>query len=539
MILKFNFSRVSENGLLENILHIIIHKILCNIQVQWVIKSSKKELFLYVKGDDKALEKFSDEFSKLLPISLFYRFLSVDVVDSMPTQKPLLKCDINIPFTHTMLIDFLDKSKKDYLNFSLREDVGRSLEICSNLTEDDIHEAIRYLKNGENIQISTREGVKVLGILNKDKKEFLQKYNYTIMPCDLSLVQKMVIANNNEIEALASLEKPTLNLRVNLIYKSKNTLPTSWVNIRMFDTLLLFLLCKKLFESGEEFIFLIDDKIPCNFSLLHEQKSITKQLFVNVLENGEITMIGDNEYISDKKFPTFKKKAHERFATILYEYNLFSKKNICFFLSKKYDDKIMFYTEKKGLSELIKVNIPNSINEIIQSIKEDENGKKLIQNYEKTYNNIFQKVIDMKIPKDSPRNFYTLLGVVGAFFGYGDDIESSAKKMLLYAKNFSGLKGPRIDVKLKDRGFIDVEKFIQSGLSFRLAGAEDEMLSFGYFESISFFISDICDDMKKEFDFDNVSLCGEMYEFKRFLEICAKNIQPNHKIYLNRAFSLE
>lgn len=542
MILKFCFSRVNEDGVLENLLHTILCKIIHTIPIKGVIEGDKKEVFLYVKGKEDEIEDFSNEFSKLLPVSLFYTFTKTQVAKSMPEQKKLPKCAISLPFTHTMLYDFLDKTSKDYLNLNLPQDVGEDLIIASSLTSKDVDKAIFHLQKGENVCVSTKEGIKNIGIVNENAREILQNNDFTIMPCDLSLVQKMLIANEKEITALASLEKPIIDLRVNLIYKNKNILPTSWVKLRLYDTLLLLLLCKRLYESGEEFIYLMDKKAPCKYLLTYTQNKSINGLHINILENGALTMLSDNEYTTKKTLPHFEQKAHERFTSILYEYNLFETKVINFFLSKTYDDKAMFYSEKLGLIELISIKIPKSIEEIIKLIQKDENGKKLIQNYKNTYNDTFQNALHVSIPKNAPNNFYTLLGIVGALFGYGNDLRTSANTFLLHAKNFSGPKGPRIDVKLvnnKFPDFINVEKFIQSGLSFRLAGVEDETLCYGYLESISFFVSDMADIISKEFDCNNVSLCGKLFEFKRLLEVSAKNTQPNHKVFINKAFSIE
>lgn len=542
MILEFFFSKVHNNGVLENLLDKILHKIAPIASVESVIKSEKNSLSLYVEAKQGDLEVFSDEFSKLLPISLFYKFIETKIVDSMPKRENIAKCNINIPFTHTMLTEFLDNSSKNYLNLSLTQDVGKSLKDASHLTYKDIEEAINHLKDGNCVQICTRFGIKSIGIVDNSSKEILSKNDFTIMPCDLSLLQKMVVVSENELKALASLEKPTISMRVNLIYKNKNIIPTSWVDVRICDTLILFLLCKRLYENGEEFIYIVDESNPCSFSLTYYQKEFAKALKINVLENGESIVIGENEYNQSKKLPYFEQKAHERFTSILYEYNLFEDKSICFFLSKKHDDKAMFYSQKLGLVDLISVIKPITINELIDAICQNENGKKLIQNYKKTYSDIFQKALHVKIPSNAPNNFYTLIGIVGVLLGYGDDLQTSAQTFLSHAKNFSGPKGPRIDVKLKKEkfpDFINVEKFVQSGLSFRLAEVDDETLCYGYMESISFFVSDMADVISKEFDTNNISLCGQLFDFQRLLEVSAKNIQPNHKVFINRAFSIE
>ncbi len=543
MILKYNFSRVYNNAVLENLLDTILGKILHTIDLKYVITAYKKEVFLHVEVDDGKAEEFSDEFSKLLPISLFYRFLKVEVVENMPEPTAIEKCDINLPFTHTMLLDFLDENGKNYLNVTMKEDVGKSLHVKNETKEDfikKIDESIKLLKDGNIIKISTRFGVKSVGIVSEKTKKFLT-HPFTIMPCDFSVISKMVIATKSELQALISLEKPIVNLRVNLIYKGKNILLSDWVDVMMCDSLLLYLLCKKLFESGEEFIFLSDEKFECKKELVFKQGHIAKSLHVNILENDAVVMVGENDYSPTNLLPAFQNKSHERFTSILYEYELYDKKSLSFFLSHKYDDSVMFYSQNKGLIDLINIELPDSFEKLIESISKSETGEKLIKNYEKKYNNLLTNALHVNIPS-SPKNFYTLLGVAGVLLGYGDEVESAAQNLISHAKNFLGSKSVRIDVKLKDDKLpntLNVERFIQSGLSFKLADVEPQTLSYGYIESISFFVSDMADSICKELEAQNVSMCGELFSFKRLLENSAKHILPNHKLYINKAFSLE
>ncbi len=519
MILRFSFYQVYDNGVLENILS----NILKMLKIDTVIEVKEKEVFLYANADEQSLKNFSNELSNLLPISLFYKFLKTDIVDKMPSQKPLKKCFLNLPFSHLELKEFLKNPKFD------------------NFTLDEVDEKISDLKNGKVIKITTREGEKSVGLIRQDKKELLKNRYFVVMPTDLSLLNKMVILSQNEKNALISFEKPTLELKMNLVYKSKDILSHDFVNVKMCDSLLLFYICKKLFEDGEEFLFLSDEEMNHCGELVYKQ-SFIKDVKVNILENGSAVLLDKHDYMQNKNLPYFNKKAHERFSSVIYEYNLFKSKNLNFFLSFKYDDFACVYDEKSGLVELVCIKKPNSFKELIENIKKDENGKKLLENYEKNFPDLLKNALSVEILKTLPNNFYTLLGVVGVLLGYGKKVESASKNMLEFAKRFSHTKGVRIDVKLKEQKLpncVNVEKFIQSALSFRLAGAEPETLSFGCFESIAYFISDLSDLVAKEYGSENVSLCGEFFSFKRVLEVAAKNIQPNHQIYINRAYSLE
>lgn len=558
MILEFSFSSISNSGILENILHNILHKIIHKYPIQGSLVSEKNRSYLYISGDEEPLKNFSDEFSASLPYSLFFTFLEAKVVEDFPKSSPLPSCKVNIPFTHAMIEEVLEKRSENYYNPFLKADFGETLKIKPPLVflseneqikaekSEEFHEVIQkaalHVKEGNSLHVNTKSGKKSLKIVNENSLKELGKSSFWVMPCDLSLVEKAFIATKEEIHALASLEKPTLNLRVNLIYKNKNFLPTSWVDVKMSDSLLLFLLAKELFRVGVEFISLEENE-KADISLTHFQDRTKKPLKVNVLENKAIIMLDKNEFEATQALPTFKEKSHEKFTSIIYEYNLFEEKSSCFYLSKTNDDKIMTYSQKLGLIELVNIEIPLSIEDILIQIENiDEGGAKLVRNYKKEYSKVIEKALHVKVSKDAPKSFYTLLGVVGVVLGFGDDVKSAADTLLRYAKEFAGPKGPRIDVKMHNNGFpetLDVVKFVRSGLSFRLAGVDNEILSYGYLESIAYFVSDVADIIAKEFETTHVCLSGSLFSFKRVLETSAKNIQPNHKVCINRAFALD
>ena len=59
---------------------------------------------------------------------------------------------------------------------------------------------------------------------------FKEEDEFLVIPTDLSVIERMVVIKENEIKAIASLEKPSLHLRVNSLYKAKEILPTNIEN---------------------------------------------------------------------------------------------------------------------------------------------------------------------------------------------------------------------------------------------------------------------------------------------------------------------
>lgn len=560
MILKYNFLLVLDNGILQSILHKILQTMSKKHQIVGKIESFSSEVNLYIDGEEKNLLNFSDEISNLLPISLFYLLHEVTVVEEAK-ENELGQDSVSIPFSHFELQEVLKEDSKEYFNPFIAHFIGKGSKgkpplsfryknetIDASLTKtykEVIQKTANHLKDGAIFDITLSDGIKNVGVVGESLSKDLKGEEFVIIPCDLSLVKKMLIASNEEIKALASLEKPTLNLHVNLIYQNKNFLPFSWVDVKFSDSLLLLLLCRELFRLGVEFIYAKNGERKENY-LLHEVDEFTKSMHINVLEDKSVSVVKNDPFIPPpmkQKIPNLNKKSYKQFTALMYEHSLFDKRNICFFLSKKFDDSIIMYDEKNGFLDLLKLQIPTSFKELFEDIKSsDETGERLFSNYEKNFPDLIKKAYSVKIPDKSPQNFYTLLGIVGVVLGFGGDVKSAAFNLVLNAKEFGGLKGPRLDVRLEKERFpayVDVIRFVKSGMSFKLASVEDRVLSFGYMESIGYFISNLSDTLAKEYECEDFMLLGELFEFKRLYELGKKDISPNHNFYQNKIFPLE
>ena len=176
MFLAFEFSCFSSNGVLENLLEDIakeskiVHKIL-----------RKKEIVtLYVEADEEGLGLFADKLSMSLPLSIFYKPTGVSVVDSMPKDEQVIpKMDNEVLFTPKKLATF---------EFE-----------CADLV-DKIMAGLCVEINGCNIG-----KIESLPSLVDD---------FEVVATDLSVVQKMVLAQENELYALATLERPSCCFKI-------------------------------------------------------------------------------------------------------------------------------------------------------------------------------------------------------------------------------------------------------------------------------------------------------------------------------------
>jgi len=300
MVLAFEFQYISNNGVLEQLLKNIAldfgitHKIIKNGSI----------VTLFVEQSSEKLGEFADVLSTSLPLSIFFKSLSVQVVDSIPeVEENLLLCVFPIEFTPKILSNIKDKNSSAYLNpfvgFSLNDVLvlskdGKKL-LCAKEANDfeKLYEQVaNFISEGENVEIKTKSGNYTFG-----KVENLLSLgifdNFEVMATDMSVVERIAVIRENEIKVLASLERPSIRVKVNAFYASKGILPTNRIKLRLADDLLLHLIGEKLFTKGVHFIFKTkSSNLPSNIILDFEKVvPFIEPLEVAVLENGEMLIV--------------------------------------------------------------------------------------------------------------------------------------------------------------------------------------------------------------------------------------------------------
>ncbi|WP_024954010.1 hypothetical protein [Sulfurospirillum arcachonense] len=559
MILSFEFHYISQNALLENMLESICR----DFEISYKIGKKENVINLYVKGDEQVLTDFSNFIAQRLPLSIFFKSTAVNVVETIEnTMENINECTLCVPYTPKTIFTCQDKDSVLFLNPLINNEVGiatfnaKGVLLKENTTTiidanetksfDTLYDEVsKLVSSGEEVYINSASGSYVIGKIDESFKE---KKDFIVIPTDLSVVEKMVVCRENEIKALASLEKPTIKFKVNLLYSSKDILAENRVKLKLSDELLLQNICERLHRDGIDFIYRDENKsVTCKYALEIDGKfTLLPQVEVCVLENGEILIISGDGYsapVIKKNLKKFDVAAHAQFASIMQEHNLFDKKVSCFYLSKTNDDVLMHISEKTGMLDLIKFPIDKDIKEIFASISEDEIGQRLLANYKQQFPEFYANALNYQIPDNAPNNIYTIFGLVAVILGISDNIKDGSEKVVELAEDFGGQKGPSIDFLLIDKESIksdfDILKLIRSSISFKLAGSDDTTLSFGLMEALAFFLSNSSDSCKENLSSEKTLLCGSFFGVRRFAELACKNIQASSKICLNRELPID
>ena len=558
MILAFEFEYLSENGILESLLGEICQ----DFGISFTVGHENHHVTLLVEDNEEILGKFADFLGEALPLSIFFKSSSVYVAEKFPEIKEKsLASHLPITFTPKRLknselsssneyllpsIDF--KTSKDSLNLKTPHTMLCASDAPS--LEKLYDTMAEMIAKGECIALHLACGEYVLGNIEaigtlKDSS------NMEVIATDLSMVERMVVIRENEIKALATLERPAIRCKVNAIYAQKNILPLQRVYIRLADELWMHHLCRRLFAQGVQFLF----RAPLSSASVDVQTVLEstaklnalKPLRICVLENGEIVIVEGNSFASQtllENHQKFAEPSHATFVSILQEHQLFEVKTTCFYLSKTHDDKIMNYSKEHGILDLTRVSIPLSFESLFERIeKSSESATRLVENYKTHFPEIYEKAINTAIPENSPKSIFTLWKIASVVFGFSQEFEKAGDALVELAEDFGGQKGPRMDYFLQKEDTLasdfDYIRLLRSGMSFKLAGVDDATLSFGYVQSLAYFIADSADSYKESFESANIALSGGLFGYRRLTEMVYKNLKPNHHICLNLELPLE
>jgi len=557
MILAFEFTYLSQNGALENLLN----EMCTDFTMTHVITRDALVVTLFVEDTEKRLGEFADTLSQSLPLSLFFKSTSVYVADAMPhagetkamSALPLLFTPkvldaIETPNSPSYLLPFKEFTmKRDVLVMSKNNEMIFEGKDASSL--DTLYDKIvDAMVEGSNVLLPTRHGEYVFGGV-QNSATLSQGAAMDVVATDLSVVERMVVIKENEIKALASLERPSIRLKVNALFAAKNILPTQRVTLRLADEWLIYHLCKRLFARGVHFLLKAPiGTVHCDYRVGYEGVlEPMEPLEVTVIDNGEMLIVKGSSYASlalKQSLKKFDVPAFGAFASIMQEHQLFTSNASCFYLSRTHDDKFMSYSQENGMLVLTSVSLPESFEGLFESIAQsNKSGERLMQNYKEAFPEIYARAQSMVIPANTPKSIYSLWKIAAIVLGLSDDFERAAECLIENAEDFGGQKGPRIDYYLqKEEALVsdfNYIKLIRSGISFKLAGTDDTTLSFGHMQSLAYFLSDTSDYYKENLGVEKVALAGSLFKYRRLTEMVYKNLKPNHTLCLNRELPID
>lgn len=512
MILVYEFEYANSNDNLAFFLNFYAKK----SKLPYGIERESSFVRLYIKGEEEELLKFSDEISELIPHFIFLSNSRVFVSDELKGEQREFKNTLsNITLS---MINSFHEGKISSCENGVFSDVK--------LLKDDKFEAVGKenfkklldfallsFQNGQNLKFKDLEGS--FEILNFT--ELSGEFDI-VMPTKLKNLPKIFISDQNSQIALASYEKPAVELKTNALYRQNHPNAPHFFNVKAPRDIFIYALCEKLFEEGVNFIAL-----KCDRGLF---KAI-------VLEN-EYVFLNARIYYKEG-FGDFIEASKDKNLAAFYlsadELGVKDENKLRVFLSKFDDDEFKIYLKNSDF-EVLNLQIPKSFEEIFNMISKEEGGDRLVANFSANF----------ALPSgdiSAPSSFFSLFCIVGKIFGFDEDFKKAGVKLLENAMDFNGPKGPRLDFKMASKTGFDIVKFIRSGMSFRLAGVDDKILSFGYLESFAHFIADFCDVLREDFEFKHILLQGSLFECKTLANLVVKHARVGVSAKFSKGLSLE
>ena len=175
----------------------------------------------------------------------------------------------------------------------------------------------------------------------------------------------------------------------------------------------------------------------------------------------------------------------------------------------------------------------------------DDRGVRLVNNFKDKFPELYQKILQTEFTQHTQiSGIAKIWSLAAVFIGLydGNDAVRSSEILETTAIEFSGKSGPRIDYKVistEDGYQLDPRLAIRSAMSFKLAGLDDYLLSFGFIDSLADFIAQQAENADANIGINGVVLSGSLFENRQLLMRTYNALSVNYPIYRNERISID
>lgn len=552
MTLKFTF--FYKDSRIDYFLNAIL-AVAKKYHIQYAYKSNDEKLYFFANGEN--LGDFANALSKAIPLSLYFKCHSVEIYEkAIKFQKDIIDKNIITIDTinaikNTQSPHFCDVFKyyeRFYSHFGDSKNIINSKESL----KEAIFHIVDLLKQKQTITLQTSKG-KIAIFLPSNHFNF----DY-ILASDISSISILSRASKDEIEALATFEKPAINLNIKDVFvadlhchSGKFILPYDIIlyclSSVLLDNDILFAFIK-LIDSAEsletvesvEFVDSVESVESTPLNLYYE--IIDKDEFFEIVVGKNGYFLKKNFLDSSVDFATFLDKNFCQDSTKRDSINCDSTKQD----SIKHDSKNCDSTDDKFISYLslnhptfiakysdkmpfVKIHFDKNPKNILQKIALLENGDRLISNFTESFRDRITLIESLNSTPKYTQNILDIFEVIAVFLG----CEADKNIIFDYAKSYLRHIGPKVDFKNID---IDGEMFynetltIRSIMSFCLAGVERENLCFGVIESLVDYLILFFRKAQDKFCIKNIGIVGDMFANQIFFDKITEKIPSSFNL---------
>ncbi len=236
MVLEYKFEYVSNNNTIIK----FIDNILKKENLSYKILRDDDFIYLYVEGEEEELLENSNTLAQKIPMSIFLKNYTLEVVPQMPKKDYKFKSDyFNLPYCSNCLANIENKESTNFYNPFFKCDICgatcdvRTLKLYKKYDEiefksyKELFELLALkIQEDSRIKIKTKsvEYTFYKTIKPQSKKEKLICTN-------MSSLSKLVVNAKAKTVALFSIEKPSLDFQINGVYKTNKKLDFEKINI--------------------------------------------------------------------------------------------------------------------------------------------------------------------------------------------------------------------------------------------------------------------------------------------------------------------
>lgn len=420
----------------------------------------------------------------------------------------------------------------DYDSFEELEDkdvkVNLSLltndEIRNILSENniDFSNDINKIKEGGISRFETHNGLKDFFLPSVEiREEFEAKgHEVKLLITDINKISNILEITQKDLQLLCSIERPLVKLKFKLLQNAKGECSsTRFIYAKIPDDKETVLFAQSLKESGIDYLLYINDEV------YQDGLKVTYGEGQNIIIHGEKGLFPKYDYKLERKVLTSEDYFDEYgsvYKSVLAQTNKKTVPSIGLYFSYESDESaLQVNVPTVGQKDVINIpNVLNSVENCLEDIKSiDENTFRLIDNYKTKFAKNFQKEF-----KDTDSDgFASILNLLAYMLGMKDYKEFEDTALM-----YGGKSGVQIDmnvIKIDDKNYLDYRRIIQSTMSYKMAGVEDTMLAYSFYESISDFIVDNVTKINKELKSNDLILCGSMFANSIILAKLKKNLK--------------
>jgi len=585
MHIAFKFNYIHDNGLFGRLLARIAERAPLDI----TIYREKREYGIEATGDQEELETLAELVSAMVPKSLFLKGHTVEAVD---VRREPYTADgdegyvYQVPYCpecQQKVMETLDAfAPCSVCGFS---DTALSLEELSSFTQVDASSsetlfstlAERLVEKNE-ITLPTYNGVRRLSLLGE-----IETDESGILICDPSDLSSSFLITQGELDTMSMVEKPSVRLKPKLRFRSEHDLHRPFYPVFFADDKITLALSIALSRKGIFAVYC--DRVPdlcaasalehhvivgsgrdmlpwhhhtdlqqlscCGFKgfeAIGDGSGVRLDRSEKMLDaEGCVRFVADEDVSPDKNSVLFE-PAHAVLRSVVLEQELQGKSLCGIYLSRQHHSQICSFSSKIGylpMVDFLKETLQDPKTMLTSIAQMDEAGERLVANYRKAHPKLFAQIEAARFDRDEQASMLSRLWAMAAIFigiSEGGDLQNACDQLEATALEFGGKSGPRIDYKVlkTEQGYqLDPRLAIRSAMSFKLAGVDEYLLSFGFIDSLADFIAQQAEMADANIAIDGVALGGSLFENRQLLMRTYNALSPNYRIHRNERLGMD